>query len=79
MGYLEGCRPFIGLDGYHLKGPHEGILFYAIALDANCGVYPLALGVCEIECSDTWKWFVMLLHEHMGMHEKRTVCFMTDR
>ncbi|KAK2662250.1 hypothetical protein Ddye_000824 [Dipteronia dyeriana] len=79
IGYLEGCRPFIGLDGCNLKSPHEGILFCTIALDANCGVYPLALGVCEIECFEIWKWFVMLLHEHVGMHERRTMCFMTDR
>ncbi|KAL5735084.1 hypothetical protein ACOSP7_032945 [Xanthoceras sorbifolium] len=37
LGYLEGCRPFIGLDGCHLKGPFEGILLCALALDANNG------------------------------------------
>ncbi|TXG56945.1 hypothetical protein EZV62_018258 [Acer yangbiense] len=34
-GFLEGCRPFLGLDGCHLKGPYEGILLSTIALDAN--------------------------------------------
>ncbi|KAL5744179.1 hypothetical protein ACOSQ2_027295 [Xanthoceras sorbifolium] len=53
MGYLEGCRPFIGLDGCHLKGQLEGILLCAIAIDVNCGVYPVALDVCEIECCES--------------------------
>ncbi|KAL5774309.1 hypothetical protein ACOSP7_011866 [Xanthoceras sorbifolium] len=79
MGYLEGCRPFIGLDGCHLKGPYDGILLCAIGIDANCGVYPIALGVVEIESLDSWHWFIQLLYDHVGKHESRTVCFMTDR
>ena len=40
-GFLEGCRPFIGLDGCHLKGPFGGIALSAVALDGNKGVLPL--------------------------------------
>jgi hypothetical protein len=29
-GFLEGCRPVIGLDGCFLKGPYKGILLAAI-------------------------------------------------
>ncbi|KAK3229914.1 hypothetical protein Dsin_001795 [Dipteronia sinensis] len=79
VGYLQGCRPFIGLDGCHLKGPYVGILLCAIAIDANCGVYLVALGVIEIECLDSWRWFLDLLHRHVGVHENKQVCFMTDR
>ena len=25
-GFSAGCRPVIGLDGYHIKGPHPGQL-----------------------------------------------------
>ncbi|KAL2237903.1 UNVERIFIED_CONTAM: Cyclin-U2-2 [Sesamum indicum] len=28
-GFLSGCRPFIGVDGCHLKGPHGGVLLTA--------------------------------------------------
>ncbi|TXG59922.1 hypothetical protein EZV62_014495 [Acer yangbiense] len=41
MRFLEGCRPFIGIDGCHLKGPYGGVLLSAVALDANSGLYPL--------------------------------------
>ncbi|KAK3204273.1 hypothetical protein Dsin_018319 [Dipteronia sinensis] len=43
LGFLEGCRPFIGLDGCHLKGPCGGILLSEVALDANSGLFPLAV------------------------------------
>ena len=34
-GFLEGCRPKIGLDGWHLKGPYGEVLLTAISMDAN--------------------------------------------
>lgn len=30
VGYLTGCRPFIGLDGCHLKGPYKGVLLFVV-------------------------------------------------
>ena len=33
--FESGCRPFLGFDGCHLKGPYGGILLAAIGLDAN--------------------------------------------
>ena len=40
-GFKEGYRPFIGLDGYHLKGPFEGMLLSTVSLDANQRYFPL--------------------------------------
>ncbi|KAL0317395.1 UNVERIFIED_CONTAM: hypothetical protein Sangu_2153800 [Sesamum angustifolium] len=34
-GVLDGCRPFIGLDGYFLKGMHKGQLLSAIVAAIN--------------------------------------------
>ncbi|GAV56914.1 LOW QUALITY PROTEIN: hypothetical protein CFOL_v3_00453, partial [Cephalotus follicularis] len=31
-GFFEGCRPFIGLDGCHLKWPFGGLLLGAISV-----------------------------------------------
>ncbi|TXG66487.1 hypothetical protein EZV62_007762 [Acer yangbiense] len=69
--YLQRCRPFIGLDGCHLKGLYEGILLCAIAMDANYRVYMVALGVIEIDCLDSWRWFLDLLHPYVGLYESR--------
>ncbi|KAL0386107.1 UNVERIFIED_CONTAM: hypothetical protein Sradi_3005000 [Sesamum radiatum] len=34
-GFRAGCRPIIGVDGCHLKGPHGGILLTAVGVDPN--------------------------------------------
>lgn len=33
-GFLEGCRPFVGLDGCFLEGP-TGVLLTIVGCDAN--------------------------------------------
>ncbi|KAK3222529.1 hypothetical protein Dsin_009554 [Dipteronia sinensis] len=56
-GFIEGCRPFIGIDSYHLKGLYGGVLLSAVALDANSGHFPLAFCICEGETLESWSWF----------------------
>ncbi|KAL0320080.1 UNVERIFIED_CONTAM: hypothetical protein Sradi_5269500 [Sesamum radiatum] len=46
-GYLEGCRPVIGLDGCHLKGPHKGVLLSAVGIDPNNCIFPICYCVAE--------------------------------
>ncbi|KAL5576963.1 hypothetical protein UlMin_018662 [Ulmus minor] len=79
-GFLEGCRPVIGLDGCHLKGPYRGVLLEAISLDANLQFFPVAYGIMEIEDSQTWHWFLELLIEAAGrdLHHKPW-CIISDR
>ncbi|KAK0597773.1 hypothetical protein LWI29_028476 [Acer saccharum] len=79
LGFLEGCRPFIGLDGCHLKGPFGGVLLSAVALDANSGLYPLAVCICEKETNYSWLWFLNHLKEYLQYPEGRPLTFMTDR
>ncbi|KAL7167416.1 hypothetical protein ACSBR2_037970 [Camellia fascicularis] len=52
-GFKEGCRPFIVMDGCHLKGPFGGILFAVVGLDGNNGLYPVAIAAVESECKDS--------------------------
>ena len=79
-GFLEGCRPFIGLDGCHLKGPFGGIALSAVALDRNKGVLPLALAVVEGECKDSWLFFLDCLKGCIGGEDEGIhYTFMSDR
>ncbi|KAK3229525.1 hypothetical protein Dsin_001406 [Dipteronia sinensis] len=48
-------RPFIGVDGCHLKGPFGGVLLLAMSLDANSGLFPLAICICEKETNNSWE------------------------
>ncbi|KAF6163859.1 hypothetical protein GIB67_024714 [Kingdonia uniflora] len=42
-GFLNGCRPVVGLDGCFLKGKYEGVCLSAIGLDGNNGLFPLGV------------------------------------
>ncbi|KAH9686718.1 SWIM-type domain-containing protein [Citrus sinensis] len=78
-GFINGCRWFIGLDGCHLKGYFGGVLLSAVTLDANNGIFPIAVCICESECADSWKWFLAILSEWLNIEDQSRVTFMTDR
>jgi hypothetical protein len=46
-GWKRACRPIVGLDGCFLKGKYGGCCLVAIAMDANNGLYPLAVFICR--------------------------------
>lgn len=78
-GIMDGCRPFIGLDGCHLKGPLGGILLTAVGTDPNDGMYPLAWAQLEVENNDSWDWFLGLLKDDLRMDNTGSYTFISDR
>lgn len=86
-GFMGGCRPIIGVDGAHLKGPYPGIIFTAVGKDGNNNIYPVAWAVVETESADTWGWFLELLKNDISsvaasvtwVHEKEDLTYMSDR
>ncbi|TXG69669.1 hypothetical protein EZV62_004604 [Acer yangbiense] len=78
-GIMEGCMPFIGIDGFHLKGPYGGVLLSAIALDANSGLFPLACCIYERETLESWSWFLEQLRIFLKYPAYKPICFMSDR
>jgi hypothetical protein len=53
-GFLEGCRPIIGVDGCFLKGPFKGQLLSAVGRGRNNNMYPIAFAIVEAEVKDNW-------------------------
>ncbi|KAM6551095.1 hypothetical protein CsatB_000903 [Cannabis sativa] len=80
-GFLAGCRPFFGLDGFHLKSPYKGILLAVVGLDANLHFYPISYAMVEAENNDSWKWFIQHLMEKIGERHPngQPWCIMSDR
>lgn len=76
-GFKMRYRPFIGIDGCHLKGPFKGILLSGITLDANNGIQPLVICVCGIESTSTWTWFLGQLRKILC--DSRQLTLMCDR
>ncbi|XP_016199549.1 uncharacterized protein LOC107640549 [Arachis ipaensis] len=54
-GFIQGCRPFIGLDGTFLKGYYGGQLLTAVGQDANNQIFPIAYAVVDSETRDNWR------------------------
>ncbi|KAG8374595.1 hypothetical protein BUALT_Bualt10G0011700 [Buddleja alternifolia] len=78
-GFLEGCRPIIGVDGCHLKGPHKGIILTVVGLDPNNCIFPICYCVVETEDKSTWKWFLELLQQDLSIYEQEKWSFISDR
>ena len=47
VGFLGGCRSFIGLDGCHIKHRFGGQILSATTKDENDNIFPIAMAVVE--------------------------------
>ncbi|KAL0442141.1 UNVERIFIED_CONTAM: hypothetical protein Sradi_0153000 [Sesamum radiatum] len=78
-GFRKGCRKIIGVDWCHLKGPHGGILLTAVSMDPNNSLFPLSYAVVNRETKETWKWFLILLKQNLGIEDESRYVFMSDK
>ena len=65
-GFLNGCRPYVGVDATTLNWKWRGQLASAIAIDGHNWMFPVAYGVFGSETSDSWAWFFERLHMAIG-------------
>ncbi|XP_077251785.1 uncharacterized protein LOC143891010 [Tasmannia lanceolata] len=79
QGFLAGCRPFIGLDGCHLKGPWGRQILSAVGKDTNEQMFPIAYAVVEAELKESWTWFLRTLLNDIGSVETYGWTFISDR
>jgi hypothetical protein len=42
----------------------------AVGRDSNDQYFPLAFGVVETETKESWRWFIQLLLEDVGQHNR---------
>ncbi|KAK4278441.1 hypothetical protein QN277_016286 [Acacia crassicarpa] len=78
VGWKEGCRPLIGVDGTFLKGKSKGILLTAVRVDGNDSLYPLALRLVEKENAHHWLWFLQWLQKSLELGNGGNVTLMSD-
>jgi hypothetical protein len=57
-GFLKGSMPFICLNGCHIKTRYKGNLLTTVGVDPNDCIYPIAMGLDEVECTSSWEWFL---------------------
>ncbi|XP_024167940.1 uncharacterized protein LOC112174404 isoform X2 [Rosa chinensis] len=78
-GWIDGCRPIIGLDGCHLKTVYKGILLTAVGIDGNNGMYPIAFAIVEKENKEAWTWFVEFLKQDLELNNGYSYTFISDK
>ncbi|XP_055826261.1 uncharacterized protein LOC129894590 [Solanum dulcamara] len=78
MGFKEGLRPFIGLDGTFLKGNAKGQLLIVVGQDSMNQFYPLAWAVVDKETKRTWIWFLQQLQNSLELHNGKGITFISD-
>ncbi|KAI8535441.1 hypothetical protein RHMOL_Rhmol10G0174400 [Rhododendron molle] len=78
-GFIEGCRPIIGVDGCHLKGPHGGQLLAAVGIDGNNQIYPVAYAMVEVEEEASWSWFLEHLKNDLQIPNQPTFTIISDK
>lgn len=63
FGFINACRPLIGLDRTLLKSKYLGTLLFATGFDGEGELFPLAFGVVDEENHDNWIWFLSELQQ----------------
>ena len=79
VGFLGGCKPFVGLDGCHLKGRFGGQLLSATTKDGNDNIFLVAMAVVEQENNDNRIWFLEQFADDIGRSEELNLVFINDR
>ncbi|KAM0849442.1 hypothetical protein ACQ4PT_053734 [Festuca glaucescens] len=65
-GFLNGCRPFIGVDGCFIKLSTGQQILAATGRDGNNNIFPIAFGVVDKEDTASWLWFLTRLRYCIG-------------
>ena len=39
----------------------------AVGIDPNDCIYPIAMGVAEVECTSSWEWFLTTLRDDLNI------------
>ena len=51
----------------------------AVGIDPNDCIYPIAVAVVEVECKESWKWFLNTLKDDLGIQNTYPWTIMTDK
>ena len=78
-GFLKGCRPLICIDGCHIKTRYKGVLLTAVGIDPNDCIFPIAMGLVEVECTSSWEWFLTTLRDDLNITNTSPFTIMSDK
>ena len=77
-GYLQCCMPMIFIDGCHNKTRCRVQLLVAVGIDPNNCIFPIAIGVVEVEEKPNWVWFLERLKRGLAIINTSPWTVMSD-
>lgn len=77
-GFAFRSRHFIALDGWRLGGEFSGVMLTTVGIDANDGIWPVAVYEVEEESNSTWYHFFLKLGEVLRVDNGEGFCFISD-
>ncbi|KAM0909138.1 hypothetical protein ACQ4PT_014999 [Festuca glaucescens] len=78
-GFLSVCMPLICVDGCHIKTRYKGVLLTTVGIDPNDCIFPIAMGMVEVECTSSWEWFLTTLRDDLNITNTSRWTIMSDR
>jgi hypothetical protein len=51
----------------------------SVGIDGNDCIYPLAMGIVEVECTSAWEWFLTTLKEYLNITNTSPFTIMSDK
>ncbi|XP_051149258.1 uncharacterized protein LOC127263977 [Andrographis paniculata] len=78
-GFLESCRPVVGVDRCWLKKSFGGQLLSVVGIDANNNIFPIAYAVVEVEKKNSWLWFLEWLKRDLDIEDGYNWTFTSDK
>jgi hypothetical protein len=73
-GFVNGCRPFLGIDASSLHGEYTGQLASATSVDGHNWLYHVAYAIFDAEDEANWTWFMAQLHRAVGSPPGLVIC-----
>ncbi|XP_020964694.1 uncharacterized protein LOC110265783 [Arachis ipaensis] len=55
-----------------------GQILSVVGLDANHHIYVIAWAIVKVENTETWRWFLELLHQDLEHYKEYDWCFISD-
>lgn len=68
-GFLNGCRPYVGVDSTRLTGKYTGQLAAATSVDGHNWLFYVSYAIFDSETDENWLWFMRHLNKAIGNPE----------
>lgn len=65
--------------GCHIKTRYKGNILTAVGIDPNDCIFPIAFGICEVESTHSWEWFLASLKDDLNIINTSTFTIMSGR